>query len=182
MSSYFSIDDFFKDGEVRITEQGEKNLLTLCEVVMNTHYSYALSIDKEDLKSVGILKALELLHNGGFDPSRSTLKNYLYTGMRNEMKNYLYKNGKDVAVEDEILLGINEDKHSSIEDSMDYIDISDGFIISTIGRFVKSEETLNKIKSTLKFMGFDVNYRGELRMYKEVEKEVCLVVWRRLKS
>ena len=180
--SYFSVDDFFKDGEVRITERGEQNLLTLCEVVMNTHYSYALSTDKEDLKSVGILKALELLHNGDFDPSRSTLKNYLYTGMRNEMKNYLYKTGKDVVVDDEILLGINEDKHSSIEDSMDYVDISDSLITKALGKLVRNEDTMNKIKASLKCMGFDVTYKGEVRMYKEVEKEVCLVVWKRIKS
>lgn len=182
MSRYFSVEDFFEDGKVRITKQGEQNLLTLCEVVMNTHYSYALSVDKEDLKSIGVLKALELLNNGGFDPSRSTLKNYLYTGMRNEMKNYLYKNSKDVVVDDEILLGINEDKYSSIEDSLDVTDISDSFIVATVGRFIRDEDTLNKIKSTLKLMGFGVNYRGELKMYKEVEKEVCLVIWKRLKS
>lgn len=182
MSRYFSPEDFFKDGEVCITEQGNKNLLTLCEVVMNTHYSYASPVDKEDLKSVGVLKALELLHNGDFDATRSSLKNYLYTGMRNEMKNYLYKNGKDVVVDDEILLGINEDKHSSIEDNMDLTDIPDSFIMSAVGRFIDGKETLNKIKSTLKFMGFGIDFRGELKMHWEVEKEVCLVIWKRLKS
>lgn len=181
--SYFQLKDFYDEtGAVRITEQGYENLITLSEVVSNTHYSYVSATDKEDLRSVGVLKALGLLKNGDFDPARSSLKNYLYTGMRNEMKNYLYKNSKDVAVDDEIMMGINEDKSSTIESNMSITDISDELIMNTVGWLLKGDRTLDKVKASLKHIGFDVDYDGKGEMFKEVEKEVCLVIWKRLKN
>lgn len=182
MSRYFCLEDFFKEGEVCITDQGVKDLYTLSEIVMNSHYSYASQDDKEELKSVGVAKALDLLHNGNFDPSRSSLKNYLYTGMRNEMKNYLYKAHRDVGIDDTILEAVTEDSEAGTD--MYYeemIEIPMHIVVSETRRHWNSVITLEKILSTLSYMGFDTGYRGPSGFYKEVEKEVCLVIWKKLK-
>lgn len=165
-----------------ITDQGVKDLYTLSEIVMNSHYSYATPDDKEELKSVGVAKALDLLNNGNFDSSRSSLKNYLYTGMRNEMKNYLYKAHRDVEIDDEILQAVTEDPDDGVSAQyLDLIEIPEYIVISETRRFWNETITLHKILSTLTYMGFDVGYRGPLKFYKEVEKEVCLVIWKKLK-
>lgn len=176
---YFCIDDFYDEtGGFRLTDQGAKNLMTLSEIVMNSHYSYAVA-EKEDLKSVGVFKALELLQSGSFDPTRSSLKNYLYTGMRNEMKNYLYKNGRDVAVEDEVLIGMNGTETTVDEEMTDSIIISDAEIRLALGRLY-NQEVDSKVKATLNHMGFVTSSR-EIRRYVEVYKEVALVIWMKQK-
>lgn len=71
---------------------GEK-LITLAEIVVRKHY-YASYKDKEDLVSVGVLKALNLIAGGGWSKSRGSFHSYLYSGMRNEIHNYLYHTNK----------------------------------------------------------------------------------------
>lgn len=177
-AKFFSIEDFYgEEMNVRVTEQGAKNLMTLSEIVMNSHYSYAT--DKEDLKSVGVKKALDLLYNGGFDPSRSSLKNYLYTGMRNEMKNYLYKNSRDVPVDDEILLGINQSYEDPTDGTYGLLVVDDSEIRRALGRLF-NEERFNKVRASLNSIGFTTTSKEFVR-YREVDKEVALVLWKKLK-
>lgn len=71
---------------------GDK-LQILAGIVFRKHY-YASFCDKDDLLSVGVLKALSLINEGNFSKKKGTLLNYLYTGMRNEMHNYLYHKNK----------------------------------------------------------------------------------------
>lgn len=67
----------------------------LCEVVLNTHYSYIRDPDlREDLKQEGYIKALELIKRGNYAPNHN-LRTYLYTGIRNEMRNFLYRDNRD---------------------------------------------------------------------------------------
>lgn len=75
---------------------GEK-LLDLSGIVFRKHF-YASYRDKDDLVSIGVLKALSLLDGGNFDERKGTLLNFLYTGMRNEMHNYLYHKNKKIKV------------------------------------------------------------------------------------
>lgn len=181
---FFRVCDFFDaDGEVVISEIGYANLNDLCDIVLNVHYSYVLPVDREDLVSVGVIKALELLKAGCFDVERSSLKNYLYTGIRNEMKNYIYKNrGKDTVVDDEILTGINEDKINSIDYTDDTITISDEMLKPYLDRFSKRVDNLEfKLKSSLFDMGFIVTGEFERKSYEEVSKIICLIIWKKLR-
>lgn len=158
------------DRQGNFKEQGMVSLRALAEIVANKHFSYVNATDREDLKDVGVLKALEMLKDGSFDETRSSLKNYLYTGMRNEMKNYLYRISREMLMEDEILL-MKGDK--GIEDIN--FTVTDDDIRDTLGILLK--DNLDKIKQYLVSMGFVVEGEVEGRVNKEVEKEICLIVW-----
>lgn len=70
-----------------------QKIMTLAEIVVRKHF-YASENEKEDLRSIGILKAYTLLAEGNFDSSKGNLATFLYTGMRNDMHNYLYHQNK----------------------------------------------------------------------------------------
>ena len=78
---------------------GEK-LITLAEIVIRKHF-YASLREKDDLVSVGVLKALTLIEKGEWAKSKGAFHNYIYSGMRNDMHNYLYHQNKFSLVDDE---------------------------------------------------------------------------------
>lgn len=181
MSEIMRSREFFdSDGNLDITAKGYEDLRTLCDIVLNTHYSYVLPVDREDLISVGMVKCLDLLRKSGFDSKRSSLKNYLYTGIRNEMKNYLYRSRKEVIEDDDILIGINEDKSVSIEDSDSLVHINPD-IVESISKRIR-EFPRGEVLSTLRYMGFDVEESVEAKYYEEVEGIVCLILWEQIKK
>lgn len=73
---------------------GEK-LMDLAGIVFRKHF-YASYEEREDLISVGVLKALSLIDGGNFNQEKGKVLNFLYTGMRNEMHNYLYHRNKKI--------------------------------------------------------------------------------------
>ena len=75
-------------------------LRKLAEIVANKHFSYIPREERQDLITEGVLKGLSLLNDAKFDSTRSSLKNYIYSGMRNEMTNYLYRNKKEYPTEE----------------------------------------------------------------------------------
>jgi hypothetical protein len=77
-----------------ISTIGEK-LLDLAGIVFRKHF-YASYEEKEDLISIGVLKALTLISGGTFDNEKGKVINFLYTGMRNEMHNYIYHKNKKI--------------------------------------------------------------------------------------
>lgn len=66
-------------------------MLKLSEIVYQRHFS-SLSNDKEDLISIGVVKALHMLERGDFDAEKGSMMNYLYAGVRNSMYNHYMKN------------------------------------------------------------------------------------------
>lgn len=70
-----------------------KKLITLAEIVVRKHF-YASINEKDDLVSIGVLKALNMIQDNKFTSLRGNLCTYLYTGMRNDMHNYLYHQNK----------------------------------------------------------------------------------------
>lgn len=70
-----------------------EKLITLAEIVVRKHF-YASLQDKEDLVSIGVLKALTMISSGNWDKSKGNFMTYIYTGMRNDMHNYLYHENK----------------------------------------------------------------------------------------
>lgn len=87
---------------------GEK-LIQLAEIIIRKHY-YASLKDKDDLISVGVLKALTAIEGNAWTKSRGSFATYIYSGMRNEMHNYLYHQNKFPNVD------IDTMKEESIED------------------------------------------------------------------
>jgi hypothetical protein len=74
-------------------------LMQLSSIVYSRHY-YASEREKQDLISVGTLKAYSLVTAGGWDKNRGPLLTYLYSGVRNEMHNYLYRGSREVCYGD----------------------------------------------------------------------------------
>lgn len=75
------------------------NLRKLALIVLHCHYSFIRDEStQEDLISEAVSKAWELLASGTFDPKRSSIRNYCYSGMRNQMQNYVYKSTRSIAV------------------------------------------------------------------------------------
>lgn len=177
MESFFNIKDFIRNDKVNITEQGLKNIKDLCDIVIYKHFSYTSKQDREDLISVGTLKIVELLNKGVFDETKSSLKNYLYTGVRNEMKNYLYRNTKDIAVEDDILISVNEVGEDSLHTEVGII--SNEIIHEICMRLKVTQEDEEKIKDSLLYMGFHTESKNRI-YYREVDKEVSLIIWAHL--
>lgn len=70
-----------------------EKLITLAEIVVRKHF-YASLQDKEDLVSIGVLKALTMISKGKWDKGKGNFMTYIYTGMRNDMHNYLYHENK----------------------------------------------------------------------------------------
>lgn len=77
---------------------GEK-LMTLAGIVVRKHF-YASLKERDDLISVGVLKALSLIEGGKWVKGKGSFVNYIYSGMRNDMHNYLYHHNKEVSSED----------------------------------------------------------------------------------
>lgn len=68
-------------------------VVKLVEIVYQKHFSY-LTQDKEDLISIGVIKAISMLERGDFDSTKGDMMNYLYSGIRNSIYNYYTKNIK----------------------------------------------------------------------------------------
>ncbi len=90
-----------------------KNLSDLCSIIISRHF-YANHNEREDLMSVGIIKALEMLNAGHWDPFKGRLMSFLYSGIRNDMHNYLYRVSREVLCDE-----YHDDSRNSvsIEDS-----------------------------------------------------------------
>lgn len=158
-----------------ITDQGVQDLIKLAEIVCNSHYGFADSTVKEDLQQVGLLKALEWLHDNDFDPTRSSLKNVLYTAMRNEMKNFMYRNTKDTPTDDDVLIGANVGT-SSIEADMTFPSISE------VPFRRLTEEQRIEILESLAYMGFVTPYEKKRHTKGGIERWMSLTIWKNLRK
>lgn len=184
------LSDFFTDTEtcsvdtLCITERGYEVINSLCNVILNKYFYEVRKVDREDLIQVGIVKCLELLNKGVYDPKRARLENYFYAGIRNEMKNYLYRTGKESIIEDTVLYGIHESKEivEDIEMSIAIIQIDslDGYAM--LERY--DEGIVDKSLSSLKDMGFKVStdLSDTKGYYPESDRLTALIIWEHLQN
>lgn len=94
-------------------------LVTLAEIIVRKHF-YSSKEDKDDLVSIGVLKAISMIKSGRFDAKKGNLCTFLYTGMRNDMHNYLYHLNKLSTVNLDLLSnkeGIEDDYFNERYDS-----------------------------------------------------------------
>jgi len=161
-----------ENGGVQLTEEVCKEIMKLAEIVVNKHFS-GYSYDKEELRSVAILKGIELLKAGTYRSEKASLKNYLYTGMRNEVGNFLYRDKKSIPVEDiEIFSG-------GVDDSL-----IDEELVAEVIKWMGSRFSryLSCVLYKLGCMGL-CPYKEDSSMdesvkVKTTEKLICLILWK----
>lgn len=100
-----------------------QKLTDLSCIVFTRHY-FASKVEREDLISIGVVKALSLIQGGSWTQSRGKMLNYLYTGIRNEMHNYLYKMSREVCSEYTVGVNITCSINSFSNDNDYFIDQS----------------------------------------------------------
>ena len=93
-----------------------RKLITLAEIIIRKHF-YASVNEKDDLVSIGLVKAYSMLQDNKFSSSRGNICTYLYTGMRNDMHNYLYHQNKFNLVDISCMIGTGVDDSYFEEDS-----------------------------------------------------------------
>lgn len=111
-----------------------RKLITLAEIIVRKHF-YASSEEKDDLVSIGVLKAIRMIHSDNFRRDKGNLCTFLYTGMRNDMHNYLYHRNKFDFVTLESVYGNDgvDDKYFNKE----YIHINYGIVRLICMKFEK---------------------------------------------
>lgn len=165
-----------------LSKEEYEYLKEFCHLVVCKNFPYIRAFDREDLISVGVLKCLDLIKTGRYDPCRNSLKNFLWTGVRNEITNYLYKLRRETPVE-EVYLTSGPEKP--------YVFIS-GFYI----KLVDVEEFLNRFHRRFIKMAHSVLaylYLMEVPCevpdpdkivedVKTVGRLTCLFLWKRLEN
>lgn len=150
---------------------------SLINAVLIRHYSYLSYTDREDCFSEAFLKVTLLLKDRTFDPTRSSKKNYLYTGIRNAIQNYLYKGRKEVPVEDTIMAtnAAPDNQYSDYEELRES-DIRKVFSLYN-GRYDFLEPT---VRNRLYDMGFIIKHDKSTEdvQHTMVERLVCLTIWK----
>jgi len=73
-------------------------LFQLSERVLNRYY-FGYPLYRDDLIQEGVIKANDLVNQGHYDSERSTMYNYLFTGIRNQMSNFIKKMPSDIHID-----------------------------------------------------------------------------------
>lgn len=170
-----------------------RKLMTLAEIVVRKHF-YASLDCKEDLVSVGVLKAITLINKGQWNKGKGSFVNYIYSGMRNDIHNYLYHQNKFSFVDNESLPdGGRDDIYFEEECDIEY-----SLIHSVCNKFIKSfgEFIEDRVIYELEEMGYIVrgmrqnpytvvhyNYLAD-KYGEEVESDIIgriigLVLWKK---
>jgi hypothetical protein len=168
-------------------------LMDLASIVQRKHY-YASTNERDDLISVGVLKALTLIANGAFAESKGSLLNYIYSGMRNEMHNYLYHLNKvsllDEGEEDSLAEEFEgyEEAYHTVGDSCFRIDFS--IVANICDQFAHIGHMHQPVATELEVRGFMITNRKNTIMVKDCLKEesfyadfldrlCCAAVWKK---
>lgn len=141
--------------DIENPEELGKKLMTLAEIVVRKHF-YASSEEKEDLVSIGVVKALEMIKEGTFSSNKGNFATYIYTCMRNEMHNYLYHVNKYKQVDlDELINSGKEDTY--FEDGT--ISIEYGLVHLVCMRFSKyfGDDLETCVLNELENRGFSIS-------------------------
>lgn len=167
---------YFDEGGLSVLSQDNcEELRKLCEIVLNNHYAYVAYCDREDLVAEGMLKCIELLRKGTFDPNRASLKNFLYTGIRNEMGNYLYRHKKEIPIEEFFGVSASPEEMSI---TVDYRRIEE-----FVKPFNRGVDYTPWVIDRLEDLGFDVQRKPQRIQRQDpthnlTGKLVCMVLWK----
>lgn len=107
-------EELYPNGELVLDKFNIQNITNLAHIVVQKHFKNYDEL--EELTQVGVCSILNSLNEGKFDPSKGSIKNYLYTSIRNGCTNYLYhyKNAKKEVIVDEHTDGayVDNDLHT----------------------------------------------------------------------
>ena len=165
-----------------------EKLITLAEIIVRKHF-YASTADKDDLVSIGVLKAIRMIHSDNFRSDKGNLCTFLYTGMRNDIHNYLYHKNKFETVDIDNTFDDGGKSDFYFEEEVAKIDYSLVHLIcmkfsKQFGNFIEDE-----IIKKLKYYGFTIDgfvdkecSNKEVRVddsYKEdvVQRALGLLFW-----
>lgn len=142
-----------------------KKLITLAEIVFRKHF-YASSEEKEDLVSVGVLKAVKMINDNIFDKSKGNFATLIYTGMRNDMHNYLYHKNKFDLISLDCLLEEGKDDTYFERDiiALDYSIVHNVclFFIKNFGDIIEE-----RVISILEDIGFEIIFTDDMKNYRD---------------
>lgn len=148
-----------------------KKLITLSEIVVRKHF-YASANDKEDLVSIGVLKALKMIKSNNFENSKGNFATFLYTGMRNDMHNYLYHKNKFNLVGLSMLIDEGkEDNYFNTEYSYIRYEIVHSVCMCFTCNFGDNIES--EVLDRLESVGFIILYPDEIMKRYRNEVKVC---------
>lgn len=136
---------------------GEK-LFTLTEIIISRHYYASSAQHFDDMRSIGVLKALEVISEGHFDSSKGKFASFLYFHIRNELHNFLYHENKRDCVDLEVLVNQGEEETYFQEER---VSISYGIIHSVCMSFFPmfGENIENLVIKKLEDMDFEIKGR-----------------------
>lgn len=148
-----------------------KKLITLAEIIVRKHF-YASTADKDDLVSIGVLKAIRMIHSDNFRSDKGNLCTFLYTGMRNDIHNYLYHKNKFDTVDIDNTFDDGGKSDFYFEDEVAKIDYSLIHLVCMkfsrqFGNFIEDE-----IIKKLKYYGFIID--GYIESCSNEVKEVLV--------
>ncbi len=177
------------ENDLRDEQLLSEKLMDLASIVFTRHF-YANYDEREDLISVGVLKALSLLEEGNFVSSKGKLLSFLYTGMRNEMHNYIYRISREVICEDSF---IDNNYCSPEEYESSFLDIDYKAVKKVCLNFISYGDLGDIVSYTLMDMGFKVlNFNSSTEnkqvldgwfsedFYRDLINRICgVVIWER---
>lgn len=136
---------------------GEK-LFTLTEIIISRHYYASSAQHFDDMRSIGVLKALEVIQEGHFDGKKGKFASFLYFHIRNELHNYLYHENKRDYVNLDVLVDQGEDE---VYFKDERVGISYGIIHSVCMNFAPmfGENIENLVIKKLEEMDFEIKGR-----------------------
>lgn len=148
-----------------------KKLITLAEIIVRKHF-YASTADKDDLVSIGVLKAIRMIHSDNFRSDKGNLCTFLYTGMRNDIHNYLYHKNKFDTVDIDNTFDDGGKSDFYFEDEVAKIDYSLIHLVCMkfsrqFGNFIEDE-----IIKKLKYYGFIID--GYIESCSNEDKDVLV--------
>lgn len=143
------------DNEVALANKLKK----LAEIIVRKHF-YASLNEKDDLVSIGIVKAYSMIKEGNFSPEKGNLCTFLYTGMRNDMHNYLYHIGKFNTSDIDDIKEVYKDEKNCYESVEDCDDIQVGYsLIHTVCMRLSpylGDSIESQVVSSIRNFGFGV--------------------------
>jgi DNA-directed RNA polymerase specialized sigma24 family protein len=77
-----------------VTNNDEKILSNVCEMVYKSHFAQAFSDKGDDLIQEGLLGLIRLVSENNFDETKGDILTFAYSRVRNSMSNYLYAEQK----------------------------------------------------------------------------------------
>ena len=148
------------EDDLKNPDELSDKLHQLAEIIVRKHF-YASYEVKDELVSIGIVKAVKMINSDKFDPKKGNLCSFLYTGMRNDMHNWMYHRNKYNTVDfDSLASNLNTELSISdtyFEENIFTIDYSYVYLLCSRFFAAYSKDILNAVVNKLLAYGFEID-------------------------